>query len=97
MSLTLSIDTTSQYCSIAVMDREKLLTEYNFLSSGELSETLISSIDMVFKSLKIGVDDIGLIGVATGPGQFTGIRVGLATLKGVFFNKHRPNLVCTSV
>lgn len=87
MSLTFSLDTTSPNCSIAVLEDRKLLAEYNFFSSGELSETLVSYIDSLFSSLKIGVDDIGLIGVSTGPGLFTGIRVGLVTLKGIFFNR----------
>lgn len=97
MSLIFSLDTTSPNSSIALLDGEKILAEYNFFSSGELSETLVSYIDSVFSSLKIGVGDIGLIGVSTGPGLFTGIRVGLATLKGIFFNRSVPVVPVSSL
>jgi len=97
MSLTFSIDTSSPNCSISVLDREKIMAEYNFISSAELSETLVSYIDHIFSSLKINIDDIGLIGVSTGPGLFTGIRVGLATLKGLFFNNPVPVVPVSSL
>ena len=90
MSLTLAIDTTSRNCSISVLEGKNALVEDNFVSSGELSETLIPHIDNIFSSLKIGVEDIGLVGVSVGPGLFTGIRVGLATLKGIFFTREVP-------
>ena len=90
MSLTLAIDTTSRNCSISVLEGKNALVEYNFVSSGELSETLIPHIDNIFSSLKIGVEEIGLVGASVGPGLFTGIRVGLATLKGIFFNREVP-------
>ncbi len=97
MNLTFSIDTSSPNCSISVLNSEKILAEYNFISSGELSETLVSYIDSVFSSLKIGTEDIGLIGVSTGPGLFTGIRVGLATLKGIFFDNAVPVVPVSSL
>ncbi len=90
MSLTLAIDTTSRNCSIAVLKGKDILVEHNFVSSGELSETLIPHIDNIFSSLNIGVNDIELVGASVGPGLFTGIRVGLATLKGLFFNREVP-------
>lgn len=97
MSLTFSIDTSSPNCSIALLEGKKILAEYNFVSSGELSETLVSYIDSIFSSSKIGAEDIGLIGASTGPGLFTGIRVGLATLKGVFFNNPVPVVPVSSL
>ncbi|MCK4889408.1 MAG: tRNA (adenosine(37)-N6)-threonylcarbamoyltransferase complex dimerization subunit type 1 TsaB [Candidatus Aminicenantes bacterium] len=97
MSLTFSIDTSSPNCSIAVRDGERILAEYNFISSGELSETLVSYIDSIFSSLTIGADDIELVGASIGPGLFTGIRVGLATLKGIFFNNPVPVVPVSSL
>lgn len=97
MSLTFSIDTSSPNCSIAIIDSKKILAEYNFVSLAELSETLVSYIDSIFSSVKIKIDDIGLIGVSTGPGLFTGIRVGLSTLKGIFFNNPVPVVPVSSL
>ncbi len=97
MKFTLALDTTSNYCSITILKGEEILTEFNFISSEELSKTLVSYIDSVFLTLKINADDIGLIGVSVGPGFFTGIRVGLATLKGLFFGKPIPVVPVSSL
>jgi len=88
--LIFAIDTSSVECSISILEENKVLLESNFASAGELSKTLVSNIDAVLLSLNIKIGDIDLIGVSTGPGLFTGIRVGLSTLKGFFFDTDIP-------
>ncbi len=90
MSLTFAIDTSSPECSISILKGNRVICESNFFSSGELSKTLVSNIDSVLLSLNIKPSDIDLIGVSIGPGLFTGIRVGLSTLKGIFFDMDIP-------
>ncbi len=85
--ITLGIDTSSSYASIALLNGEQVILEHNFFSSSELSVTLIPKIDFLLKSAAINCNDIELIGVVTGPGKFTGIRVGLSMIKGLFFER----------
>jgi tRNA threonylcarbamoyl adenosine modification protein YeaZ len=88
--LTLSLDTSSQNASIAILGDEDLLAEYNFLSRDELSSSLIGIIRFVLNSTKIKLEDINLFSAILGPGLFTGIRVGLSTVKGLVFDQKIP-------
>ena len=88
--LVLSLDTTSKHCSISISRNEDILIEYNFVPKGELSANLIPALEFLLKSVELKLDDIDLFGIAVGPGLFTGIRVGLATLKGLIFNESKP-------
>lgn len=86
----LCFDTTSRDASIAVLRDEEILLEYNFSSRDDLSAMMIPSLDFLLNSLGLKVPQIDLFGVAVGPGLFTGIRVGLATLKGLNFAAGKP-------
>jgi tRNA threonylcarbamoyladenosine biosynthesis protein TsaB len=86
----LCFDTTSRDASIAVLRDEEILLEYNFSSRDDLSAMMIPSLEFLLRSLGLQVPQIDLFGVAVGPGLFTGIRVGLATLKGLNFTGGKP-------
>ncbi len=88
MSLVFAIDTTSPFCSVSILKNGEIISEYNFFSQGELSSSLIPIVENIFSLYKIKVPDIDLVGVVTGPGHFTGIRVGLSTVKGMFFGEN---------
>jgi tRNA threonylcarbamoyladenosine biosynthesis protein TsaB len=85
--LMLGIDSSSKMASAAVFDCEnnKILSEIH--SGGNLShsENLLPMIDYAFKSAGVCVGDINLFAVSNGPGSFTGIRIGVATIKGLAF------------
>lgn len=86
----LCIDTSSRDASIAVLRDEEVVLEYNFSSRDDLSAMLIPSMEFLLCSLGMKVEQIDLFGVAVGPGLFTGIRIGLTTLKGLNFSAARP-------
>ena len=86
----LALDTSSRYASIAVLSDGQIQLEYNFSSEDNLSSLLIPSVQFLLKGLKLKLDDIDIFGIGIGPGLFTGIRIGLATLKGMFFDKRKP-------
>lgn len=86
----LSLDTTSRDASIAVLRDEEIVLEYNFSSSDDLSAMLVPSLEFLLRSLGMKGGDFDLYGAAVGPGLFTGIRVGLATLKGLVFAAAAP-------
>ena len=86
----LSIDTSSRDASIAVLRDEEIVLEYNFSSRQDLSAMLIPSMEFLLCSLGMKIGQIDLFGVAVGPGLFTGIRIGLTTLKGLNFSAAKP-------
>ncbi len=90
----LAFDSTAKVASVAVCDDEKLLGLYNIDNGLTQSELLLPMADGLLKSLKLSFSDIELLCTATGPGSFTGVRIGAALVKGLAFGRNIP---CVSV
>ena len=86
----LSIDTSSSICSVAILEDNKVIKEMHNFSEKEHSETLMPMIDEIFKTTNLSLDNIGLIACSVGPGSFTGIRIGIATVKAFADAKNIP-------
>lgn len=86
----LSLDSTALVSSVAVCDDEKLLASFTLNNGNTHSETLLPMIESSLKLLKMSVDDIDLFACSAGPGSFTGVRIGVATIKGLAFGRGRP-------
>ncbi|MVB11844.1 tRNA threonylcarbamoyladenosine biosynthesis protein TsaB [Caprobacter fermentans] len=79
----LAIDSSAITASAAVTDDGKILGEY-FLNTGLThSETLMPMIESVLQCAKINPSELDLFAVSSGPGSFTGIRIGIASIKGL--------------
>lgn len=79
----LSIDTSSTNCSVHVKrDDGACFERVNAIGRGH-AEVLIGMIDEALGHLDIGYQDLTRIGVTTGPGSFTGVRVGLSAARGL--------------
>jgi tRNA threonylcarbamoyladenosine biosynthesis protein TsaB len=90
----LGIQTSTLAWSIAVVEEEQILGEYTFSSPARpdrrkaggyksLSKILVPAIEELLKKINIKSKDLGLIAVTTGPGSFTGGRIGLSAAKGL--------------
>ena len=86
----LAIDSTAIVASVAICDDEKLVALYTVNNGNTHSETLLPMVESVLKQSKLTVDDIGLFAVSNGPGSFTGVRIGCATVKGLAFGREVP-------
>lgn len=67
--------------SCAVMDETRVLGEFSLSQEMSHSESLVPMIDEILQGLNLKINDIDLYGVAIGPGSFTGLRIGVATVK----------------
>ncbi len=90
----LAFDSTAKAASAAVTDGNKLLGVYTIDNGLTQSELLLPMAENLLKSLKLSFSDIDLITASTGPGSFTGVRIGAALVKGIAFGKGIP---CASV
>ena len=90
----LSIDSSAEVCSVAVTNDKKLVSEITVNTGNTHSETLLPAVEQVLKLTGLTVDDIDAFSCSTGPGSFTGVRIGAATLKGLAYGKNKP---CISV
>lgn len=86
----LAFDTSSRDASIAVLRDGEIVLEYNFSSRDDLSAMLSPSLEFLLRSLGLKLAQIDLFAAAVGPGLFTGIRVGLASLKGLNLAAGKP-------
>lgn len=79
----LAIETSAKVCSTALLVNEKEYYEINFNKSHIHSEKIIYCIDELLKKSGLDKTDLKSIAVSNGPGSFTGLRIGLATAKGL--------------
>ena len=79
----LTIDTSTSCCSVALTDGELLLGEYLLAGGKAVSSRLFDSIEHLMADCGVAMEDLGGLGVAQGPGAFTGLRVGIAAVKGL--------------
>lgn len=79
----LSLDASHSRGSVAVSCKEETLCEILFDASDTHSATLMPAMDFCLKSAKVSLGKIGLLVVVSGPGSFTGLRIALATAKGL--------------
>lgn len=86
----LALDSTAIVSTVAVCENEKLLAQFTLNNGNTHSETLLPMIEASLKMLKLTVNDIDLFACSAGPGSFTGVRIGAATIKGIAFDKNKP-------
>jgi tRNA threonylcarbamoyladenosine biosynthesis protein TsaB len=81
--IALGIDTSTPAGSVAIRREERLLGEINLATGGHHQERLLRSIDYLLDLTGLDISRVDLFAVALGPGTFTGLRVGIATVKGL--------------
>ena len=83
----LALDTTANTSTVGILENHKLLGIYTVNTNNKHSETLLPMIKNLFEALGLSNEDIDAYGVSNGPGSFTGVRIGMATVKGLAFGK----------
>jgi tRNA threonylcarbamoyladenosine biosynthesis protein TsaB len=81
--LTLAVDTTADTGSIALADENGTLQEIELAAPRGFSMVLFAGIQSILDRQGIRFVDIDLFAAASGPGSFTGVRVGLSAIKGL--------------
>ncbi len=92
--LFLSIDTSNDYISAALADFSGIIDYKEFFTDGKKSEIILELINDLFKDNNVKISDVSVFSSSIGPGSFTGIRVGVSTLKGMVFRK---NINCIGI
>lgn len=85
MALILSLETSTQVCSVALHDNGSLLGVKEVEIPGAHSERLIGLIDDLLKDCQCNARELAAIAVSEGPGSYTGLRIGVSTAKGLAF------------
>lgn len=86
----LSIDTATAAASCAVIEDDKLLGEITYNYKKQHSIILMTIIDTLLKNVNTSIGDIDGFVVSKGPGSFTGLRIGISTVKGLSQGTNKP-------
>ena len=86
----LAIDTSTDYLSLAVMHDDKVLARIHRKAPRSHSSLLMPMIDRILKRSKTTLKDLDGFCLSIGPGSFTGLRIGAATVKGLAFVTKKP-------
>ena len=79
----LSVDSSSVSASVAITENGATLAE-NFINNGLThSQTLMPMVEKTLKDSGVSIKDIDLFAITNGPGSFTGVRIGIASVKGM--------------
>ena len=85
----LSLDTSARTATVAIVEDGKIISEYSVVTNTH-STTLLPMIESAMDYSGIKANDIDLYAVSVGPGSFTGIRIGVSTIKGLAFVNNTP-------
>ena len=81
--LVLALESSAKAASVALMQDDTLICQYSQCSGLTHSRTLLPMVEDMLKNSDTILADVDLIAVAHGPGSFTGIRIGVSTVKGL--------------
>lgn len=90
----LSVDSSAKACSAAIVEDDKILGSFFINTALTHSQTLVPMIDAVVKNTSTDLNSIDAFAVSAGPGSFTGVRIGVAAIKGLAIPLNKP---CISV
>lgn len=90
MSLILHLETSSEICSIAITENRKLIDLFEAKEKNIHSEKLTLFISEIFEKNALRVKSLDAVSVSSGPGSYTGLRIGVAVAKGICYGLDIP-------
>jgi tRNA threonylcarbamoyladenosine biosynthesis protein TsaB len=88
--IILGIDSSTEILAVGLVEKERIINETTVMSQREHASRIFNTIEEILLSSNITKRDLSGIGVAIGPGSFTGLRVGLAVAKGMSISLRIP-------
>ncbi|MDF2544738.1 MAG: hypothetical protein K0S47_4456 [Herbinix sp.] len=86
----LALDSSGLVASVAVVTEDAMLAEYTVNYKKTHSQTLLPMLDEIVTMIELDLSSIDAIAVSVGPGSFTGLRIGSATVKGLGLALNKP-------
>jgi tRNA threonylcarbamoyladenosine biosynthesis protein TsaB len=96
MAALLTIETSTPACSVALQVDGRLVSRYSEVPRSH-TQLVMSMVDEVLIEAQIKIDQVDAIGVTVGPGSFTGLRIGFATVQGLAFAADLPVVAISSL
>jgi tRNA threonylcarbamoyladenosine biosynthesis protein TsaB len=93
----LSLDSATEAATCAILDDDKILGEITFNYKKQHSLILMPMIDDLFGNTGMNINDIDAFVASKGPGSFTGLRIGMATIKGLSQGTKKPFITVSTL
>src|SRR5207247_9672384 len=90
LMIVLALDTTTRAGSVALVIDDRVVDERQGDDARSHAERLPAELLALASANDVGIGDVDLFAVASGPGSFTGLRIGIATIQGLALVTHRP-------
>jgi tRNA threonylcarbamoyladenosine biosynthesis protein TsaB len=97
MSIILSIETSTPICSVAIHKDAKLIANADLYLDKSHSNSLTPLIEQLLQHCDLNMTDLNAIAVSSGPGSYTGLRIGLSTAKGLCYALDIPLVSISSL
>jgi len=97
MAVIISIETSTSVCSAALHDSGRLLASKELHMPHAAAAQLAVQLSDLFTETKISKQDISAVAVSSGPGSYTGLRIGAATAKGLCYGLNIPMIAVESL
>lgn len=88
--MILNIETSQNYCSVALSNKEKTMDFIMSQQPNNHSQEIGVFVDKILKKNQIEVSDLEAIAVSSGPGSYTGLRIGVSMAKGLAYAANKP-------
>ena len=88
--LVLGVETSTMHGGVALVGAEGLISEHTLNVRATHTERLLPAIDRMLHDAGLGLNALSGLAVSTGPGSFTGLRIGLSTVKGLAYATDLP-------
>jgi tRNA threonylcarbamoyladenosine biosynthesis protein TsaB len=88
--MLLAVDTSTRAMGVALYDGGRVLSEMTWISKNHHTIELAPTVQQALRQVGAEIDDLQALGVAIGPGSFTGLRIGLAFAKGLALSQRLP-------
>ncbi len=93
----LAVETTGAPASVAILDDNKVISQFFQNTGFTHSRTLLPMVDSALYNAGLSIRDMDVFACAVGPGSFTGVRIGVATIKGFAFAEDKPCAAVSSL
>ena len=95
--IVLSMDSSSLVTTVSLLRDEDILGEYIINFKREHSVILMEKVEQILKDCNIDISEVNGFVVSKGPGSFTGLRIGMATVKGLSMGSNKPYVSVSSL
>jgi tRNA threonylcarbamoyladenosine biosynthesis protein TsaB len=97
MPVILSLETSTDVCSVALNDQRTVLGTAEIHEPQSHAARLAPMIEQVSREAKVALTDISAVAVASGPGSYTGLRIGVSTAKGLCYGLSVPLITVSTL